>query len=104
MEDNENQINLNTSKPIFCEADLNTAERRRFLTTQRKDWFSQVESSPFYFCRPLIMNITIEEFCLSLLIRSQAKRKNKPSNKRSSKGSKKTKSPVENPQMMEKQG
>lgn len=83
MSDNESQTT--PTRPIFSEADLNTAERRRCLTTQRKDWFSQTETSPFYFCRPLIMNITTEEFCLSLLIRSQAKRKNKPSNKRSTK-------------------
>ena len=81
---------LNTNLPpqsshCFSESDLNVAERRRCLYIQRKDWSSQTEMAPFYFCRPLIMDITIEHFSLSYLIRNQKKRREKPSNKKSAK-------------------
>lgn len=70
---------------ILTEADLSMAERRRALHNQRRDWATQTEISPFYFCRPIIGNcITFEQFSLSYLIRNQEKRKDKPSNKKAS--------------------
>lgn len=59
---------------------LSVAQKRRFFGKQRRDWASQTPHSPFYFCRNIILGLSIEQFNMIHVIENQEKRKDKPSN------------------------
>ena len=59
---------------------LSVAQKRRFFGKQRRDWSSQTTHSPFFFCRNIILGLSIEQFNMIHVIENQEKRKDKPSN------------------------